>query len=385
MKPELFFDPVPEEFIADHISSESVGESLSSYFGDNIPDWKGADLAIFSVNEFRGIKDYVVDKDPGTQFRNEFYQLTQSGAPLNIADLGQLRLGPSRNETSLRIKEVCAALIEQNVVPIIIGGSHDLFEGQFLAFDGIRDYVRPGAIDALIDMAEESETTNRSHLRKVLLHEPNIILGYYHIAHQSFLVQKSALESLEKLNFEVYRLGILRDQFEEIEPVIRSLDLLSFDLGAIRKSDFPANTNPQPFGLTAEEACRLCWYAGLNHSMSSIGFYDYNPDLDEEGSSAKILATMVWYFVEGFYNRKGSLSFKSSEYTKYVVDMSTEPGELIFYKHKSTEKWWMEVQFFDRTSKKILTEVTPCSYSDFQNANSGEIPNRWLLANARLA
>ncbi|MDZ7650641.1 MAG: arginase family protein [Cytophagales bacterium] len=54
--------------------------------------------------------------------------------------------------------------------------------------------------------------------------------------------------------------------------------LLSFDVTAIRSSDAPGNANAQPFGLTGEEACQLCWYAGMNEKLSSVGFYEYNPD-----------------------------------------------------------------------------------------------------------
>lgn len=385
MKPELFFDSIPEDFVVQYSDPESVGESLSTYFGDNVPDWKEADIVLFSVNEHRGNPKNKSASDGAVKVRKALYQLMATTTAINIVDLGSLRSGPTLQETYLRIKEVCAEFIQHNTIPVIIGGSHDLDFGQFLSYEGIRECVRMGNVDAFIDMAETDEVKSKSHIRKIILHEPNMLMAYYHIAHQSYLVKSSVLNNLEKLNFETYRLGLLRDQFEEIEPVVRSVDTLSFDVTAIRKSNFCANSNTQPFGLTSEEACRICWYAGMSHTISSIGFYEYNGDLDKDDSNAKVLATMIWYFIEGYYNRKGDLKFGSSQFTKYVVDMSTDPGELTFYKHKNTEKWWMEVQYFDKSSKKILTEVTPCSYSDFQRANEGDIPNRWLMANARLA
>lgn len=385
MKPELFFDSLSEDFVVQHTDPESIGESLSTYFGDRVPDYKEADIVIFSVNEFRGNSKNEASTESALKVRAQLYNLMCNSQVMHVVDLGSLRPGPTLHETNLRIKEVCNELLTHNTIPVIIGGSHDLDYGQFLAYEGLQDSIKFGNVDAFIDMSNADELKANSHIQDIILHEPNILMSYYHIAHQSYLVKKSTLENLEKLNFETYRLGVLRDSFEEIEPVIRSVDALSFDVTSIRKSDFPANTKAQSFGLIGEEACRLCWYAGMSHTLSSIGFYEYNDKLDVDGNSAKVLATMIWYFIEGFYNRKGDLIFGSSQYTKYVVDMSQDPGELIFYKHKSTEKWWMEVQYFDKSSKKILSEITPCSYADFQLANGGEIPNRWLMANARLA
>jgi formiminoglutamase len=38
---------------------------------------------------------------------------------------------------------------------------------------------------------------------------------------------------------------------------------------------------------------------GMSDQLMSIGFYDYNPELDKSDVTAKQLAQMVWYFMEG--------------------------------------------------------------------------------------
>ncbi|MDZ7847857.1 MAG: hypothetical protein U5L96_14460 [Owenweeksia sp.] len=64
--------------------------------------------------------------------------------------------------------------------------------------------------------------------------------------------------------------------------------------------------SPTIFG---EEACAICRYAGLSDKVSSFGIYENNPDLDHNGQSSHLLAQMIWYFIEGYVNRKGDYPF----------------------------------------------------------------------------
>jgi formiminoglutamase len=170
-----------------------------------------------------------------------------------------------------------------------------------------------------------------------------------------------------------------------MEPAIRNADLLSFDITAIRSSDAPGNGNAQPFGLTGEEACQLCWYAGQNEKLSSAGFYEYNPDFDDvHKKTASVIATMVWYFVEGFYNRKNDSNFKSNDFLKYVVSMPVEPETLTFYKSKVTEKWWMEITYHRPGARYARNSIIPCSYADYQTATKGEVPERYINTLAKI-
>jgi formiminoglutamase len=221
----------------------------------------------------------------------------------------------------------------------------------------------------------------------MLVYEPNFLFNYSHLAYQSYLIESSSIEVLEKLYFETYRVGMLRQVLEEMEPVIREADMLSFDISAIRSSDAPGNIKSQPFGLTGEEACQICWYAGMNDKLSSAGIYEYNPDLDDESKkTAAVVATMVWYFIEGFYHRKNEGGFSSNDYLKYVVDMpGSEPATILFYKSKLSEKWWLEVPSEKSVSAFGRNSLVPCAYADFQTANEGEVPDRFVNAMARLS
>jgi formiminoglutamase len=271
-------------------------------------------------------------------------------------------------------------------LPIIIGGTHDLDYGQFAAYETMEKLVSLLNIDAFVDLEDKKESgESRQHIHKILLHEPNFLFSYTHLAYQSYLIDPMSVSVLEKLYFDAFRIGQMRTNLQEMEPAIRNADMMSFDITAIRSSDAPGNGNAQPFGLTGEEACQICWYAGLNEKLSSAGFYEYNPAFDNaQKGTASVVATMIWYFIEGYYHRKNEQNFKSNDFMKYSVSMTAEPAVLTFYKSKVSEKWWLEVPYPNGKKRYSRNSIVPCSYSDYQTAMKGEVPERYISMLAKL-
>jgi formiminoglutamase len=381
----LFFSPVDEGLIDEISSISSVCKSININ-SSKIPDLKGHELALIGITENRGN-----DKNTGVslaadEIRKKFYHLKRGHGNYNIIDLGNLNSGIDLDETYGRIKEVCEFLIAKGIVPLIFGGSHDISLGQFYGYEGLEKLISVLNVDALLDL-EESGPANASHIHKMLTYEPNFLFNYSHLGYQSYLIESTSIEVLERLYFETYRVGMLRQVLEEMEPVIREADMLSFDISAIRSSDAPGNINAQPFGLTGEEACQICWYAGMNDKLSSAGFYEYNPDFDDDAKkTASVISTMIWYFIEGFYHRKNEGGFSSNDYLKYVVDMpGSQPAIITFYKSKLSDKWWLEVPSETSVSAFGRNSLVPCAYADFQTANNGEVPDRFINAIARLS
>jgi len=381
----IFFSPVSEPVY------ESVGSSSSFYknikvFTDKMPDYKDAHIAIIGIGEERGSGNSASVKAPD-EIRKKLYNLKRGTGSYRIVDLGNLNPGHDLDETYVRISEVCRILLEDNVLPLIIGGSHDLDYGQYLAYETMDKLVSFLNVDAFLDLDDKKDSTsNTQHIHKILLHEPNYLFSYTHLAYQSYLLDPLAVSILEKLYFEAFRIGQMRTNLQEIEPAIRNADLLSFDITAIRSSDAPASARTQPFGLTGEEACQICWYAGLNEKLSSIGFYEYSPELDDaHKKTASVIATMIWYFVEGYHHRKNEQNFRSNDFLKYVVSMPVEPETLTFYKSKFSDKWWLEVPNPNGNKRYARNSVVPCSYNDYQIAVKGEVPERYINTLAKLS
>lgn len=381
----ILFSPLEESIYNKSFPANSLFKNIKIY-GDKMPDFKGVDIAIFGVREERGTTtNQGCNKGPD-EIRKKLYNLKKGNGAYRIVDLGNLNAGIDLDETYVRISEVCRILLENNVMPLILGGTHDLDYGQYRGYEEMEKLISLLNIDAFLDLddSKESAPTNQ-HIHKILLHEPNYLLSYTHLAHQLYLIDPSSVSILEKLYFEAFRVGQMRTNLTEMEPAIRNADLLSFDITAIRSSDTPGNANAQPFGLTGEEACQLCWYAGMNEKLSSAGFYEYNPTYDDANKkTASVIATMIWYFIEGFYHRKNEHNFKSNDFLKYVVSMPVEPETLAFYKSKVTEKWWMEVAYHRPGARYTRNSIIPCSYSDYQTATKGEVPERYISTLAKL-
>jgi formiminoglutamase len=379
----IFFDPVETRMT--NVEDFSLFGNNLRIFHEQFPPLDQAHMALIGVPEDRGsLLNEGCAKGP-EDIRKKLYHLKKNHGALKIIDLGNLRGGESLEDTYLRLKEVCATLLQLNIIPVILGGSHDLDYGQFLAYEGSGSFINVLTVDSSIDMSGAREDQSRHHTHRILLHQPNFLFNYSHLAYQSFLTDQEVIAVLEKLHFETYRIGWLREHMEEAEPVIRDADMLSFDISAIRQTDAPGNKNGQAFGLTGEEACQLAWYAGLSNKISSVGFYEYNPEEDWKDQTASVVAAMIWYFVEGYYARKEEKNFDSPNYTHYLVSLDHGPEKMTFYKHELTEKWWMEVPIPENKERYTRNSIVPCSYNDFLTANNGDVPERWIRTRAKLS
>ena len=389
MNLELFFETPSLSGFDGQSHKNTWFELLTGNFSAD-SSWQDAEIAIIGVNDKSGSENSSM-LHTADAVRQKLYRLQKGRAhQYNIVDLGNLRLTDNEFQNKERLSEVCYRLLQKNVLPIIIGGSHDLTLAQYEAYKPLDKMLSLLCVDAKIDLNTESEFLADSFMDKLLKLQPNYLFNITHLASQEYLIPLDFMKLYQKLNFDVVGVGKVRDNPQEIEPLVRTSDLLSFDLSAIRAADAGGNKLAQPFGLSAEEATRICWYAGNNVQMTSVGFYEYNPDLDLYGHTASIISTMIWYFVEGFYNRQAEYDFGSPFYIKYLVPMGGKGSintdfMMVFYKSKLTDKWWLEVPAPDTEENPYgRSSIIPCSYNDYQQANRGEMPERWIKMYNRL-
>lgn len=385
MNLSIFFEPLNEDIFAGLNQPRTLGSYIGRFVG-KFPDWRSADIAIIGINENRGrstdLQAQTSSEAAARAVRKKLYELNKGTGSCNVVDLGNLRPGISLDDTYLRLKEIVEILITHNTIPVIIGGSQDLEYGQYLGYEHLDRAINMVTVDSSVDMSQEMDMPpNKKQLRQILMHEPNYLFSLGQIGYQSYLVEQEVMTTLEKMHFEAYRVGEVRKNMQEMEPVVRMADLLTFDISAIRHQDAPGYEPANPFGLTGEEACQLCWYAGISDTLTSIGFYEYDPACDNRDLTATTIATMIWYFIEGFYHRKNELNFSGSNFTKYAVTFNEEPDRMLFYKSKNSEKWWLEVEPLSEGKEAL---IIPCSYDDYLQATKGEIPNRWIMTQARI-
>jgi len=386
-----FFEPV-DPMVFDYAGHDSrqnrLGDSITCYYSEgDFPDYHSAQIALVGVKEDRNAVNNEGCSLAPDFIRNFLYRLYPGPFDIKIADLGNIKAGFGINDTYFALSSVMTELLENNVFPIILGGSQDLTYACYQAYENIGQIINIVAVDPTFDLgSSENELNSKSFLSKIILHQPNYLFNYANIGYQSYFVDQDALKLMKNLLFDIYRLGIVRQNLEETEPIVRNADMLSFDISSVRYSDAPGNGNGTPNGFYGEEACQIIRYAGLSDKLSSIGFYEVNPKLDRNGQTAHLVAQMIWYFIEGFQNRPNDFPFrKDDDYVKYLVNISDHKEELVFYKSKKTDRWWMEIPLQSEMKIKYQRHyLVPCSYHDYQAACSNDIPDRWWMVYQKL-
>lgn len=368
-----FLNPIDTHLLSDDsgFKEGQIGRIIS-VFENELPDIKEADIVLLGCNEERGngIKNNI--EHAPDAIRRQFYQLYYWHDDFKLADFGNIKQGAVLGDTYAGLKTVISELIEYKKTVIILGGSHDLTLAQYYAYADNKKIIEAACVDAKVDLSIEMPQPSEKFLMELLTGEPNYIRNYNHIGFQSYFVHPQILETMDKLRFDCYRLGNVKDNIEEMEPVIRNCHLFSFDISAISHAFAPANLIT-PNGFDGEQACMLLRYAGLSPNINTIGIYGYSPEKDKEHLTAKQISQMLWYILDGRSRgrREAHLNERDSfnEYHTAFAEVQT-----VFLQSKKTGRWWMQLP-----DKNFIA----CSYKDYLLASSNEIPERWLRAQER--
>jgi len=341
-------------------------------YENEIPDIKNADIVLVGVNETRGSGAFDNTISAADAIRKQLYQLHYWHTDVAIVDIGNIKTGATLSDSYAAVKTVLAELFRRNKTVVILGGSHDITLAQYFAYKELQQVVEATCVDATVNLKGENPLRSENFLLEMLTGEPNLVKHYNHIGFQSYFVHPRMLETMDKLRFDCYRVGTARENLEEMEPVIRNTNLLSFDISAIKYSDSPASSE-SPNGFSGEEACILARFAGLSNKLNSFGIYGYLPQQDDKELTAKQISQMLWYFIDGKSRSKQEASIEDRDYFNEYHSSFTEV-ESVFLQSKRTGRWWMQLP-----NKKFI----PCSYNDYLQASRNEIPERWLRAQER--
>jgi len=349
-----------------------VGNTISVY-DETFPDITECDLVIVGCGEQRGDRiSTAPDHAAPDAIRRQLYALQSWHPDIRIADIGNIVTGASVNDSYAALRSVVQELKNAGKTVLILGGSHDLTLAQYQAYAQDKNVIEATGVDARLDLDFGSLKKSEHFLLEMLTAEPNYIRHYNHIGFQSYLVDPHLLETMDKLRFDCYRLGHVKDNIEEMEPVIRHSELFTFDINAIAPAYAPCN-RLSPNGFTGEEACALTRYAGLSRHVTTIGIYGYDPAGDVNDLTAMQIAQMCWYVIDGKSRAKREAAFEDRDAFNEFHTAFAEV-ETTFLQSKKTGRWWMQLP-----DKKYIA----CSYKDYVLASSNEIPERWLRAQER--
>lgn len=375
-----FLVPIEDKVLAhtELLPSQALGKNIHKHtLQDGLPVLAIASIAIIGVKESRNAFEKKVEKLDVSAIRIELYKLLMGNWNGTIVDMGDIEEGESVEDTYFVVKEIVAGLLEENIVPIIIGATQDITYPAYRAFDGIVDMINLVAVDSRFDFGMEDELiSSNSYMSKIITDKPNNLFNFSNIGYQSYFNAQEEIDLMERLFFDAYRLGDLISDITLAEPVLRNAHMVSLDARSIRAGEMGYSKNFSPNGFTGREICAISRYAGLSDNVRVFGVYE----MENSNQSCQLMAHTIWYFIEGFNFRvKESPYVNPDAFTKYTVP--TENEQLIFYKSHFTERWWVEVPtIFNLDTKPESSSLLPCTEKDYLDACDQNIPERWFKA-----
>lgn len=345
-----------------------LGKHIELYAHD-FPDISSCDIIIVGIPEARGAGQANNQAIGLVSIRQQLYQLFCWHPTVSIADIGNIVPGTTLQDTLAAAKSVMADLIGAGKKVVVLGGSHDLTLAQYGAYVKRNQIIEVACVDAMINLHVDTPVRSEHFLMEMLTSEPNYVRHYNHIAFQSYFVNPRMLETMDKLRFDLYRLGVVKEKIEEMEPVIRNAHMMSIDMVAMANA-YATASRPMPNGLTGEEICTLTRFAGMSEQLSSLGIYGYDAAADTQSLTALQIAQMIWYYIDGYHRGKTESSLNDRHNFNEFHTTFTET-DTVFLQSRKTGRWWMQLP-----DQRFIA----CSADDYVSASHNHIPERYLRA-----
>ena len=364
---------LPKQVIGKNIDIHTVESGL--------PELKGLQIAIIGLSEQRN-SFFANPQYNVNQFRQAFYELYPGNWNLKIADLGDLSNGAKVKDTYFAIKEIGYHLKQMNIIPVFIGGSHDLIFPLYQVFQDFKELVNMVSVDRSFDFSQEDELiSGRSYMSKIIMDKPNVLNNYTNLGFQNYYCALEEKDLMDKLYFEGIRLGKVLEDTRLVEPVFRDADIVGFDMKCLSWEAIADPLKGQPNGIDSRSICTLSRYAGISDRVGFMGLYE----LPSTPMMNQLAAQMVWYFIEGVQYRFDEYPVNTNEgFLKYSVTLSNQT--IIFQKSEKSNRWWMELTNDTYLDNKTKTSaLLACTKNDYESASQDIIPERWYNAIRRMS
>lgn len=375
-----FLVPVEEKVLAhcELLPQQALGRQIYKHTEKKgLPVLANATFAIVGVRESRN----AFEKRPApldlAEIRLQFYKLMMGNWSATIIDLGNVEEGEAVEDTYFVVKEIMAELLEENVIPIVIGATQDITYPMYRAYDGIQDLINLVSIDSRFDFGQDEELiSSRSYMSKIITDKPNNLFNFSNVGYQSYFNAQEEMDLMERLFFDSYRLGDIASNITLAEPVLRNANLVSMDLRAVRAGEVGLPASFSPNGFTGREICAIARYAGISDKVNAFGIFE----MENNPHSCQLVAQILWYFMEGYNYRVAEAPNSGNEdFTKFIVP--TENEQLVYYKSHITERWWVEVpSVFSPHNNPQAPALLPCTEQDYLDSCDQILPERWFKA-----
>ncbi len=254
--------------------------------------------------------------DAPEEIRKQLYKMTPNAEDYEAfveltaccQDLGDLNITGELDEDQQQMGDVLAGYLEQDVVPIILGGGHETAFAHFLGYAKTELKTSIFNLDAHTDVRplKDGQAHSGSPFRQALQHDSSCAESYLVAGLQPHSVARSHLQFIEKHNGQY----LFRDEtnITSISGFFHQHDsdrlMVTFDMDAVDQSQAPGVSAPCVNGLPADLWLTAAYLAGRNKQVTSFDLSEVNPLHDRDDQTAKLAALTIWHFLLGLSQRK---------------------------------------------------------------------------------
>jgi formiminoglutamase len=309
---EIFLSPVSILLKGDESTDPRVGHLIRQ----GVSGIGGARLAIVGFPTDEGVKrnlGRIGAADAPQEIREQLYKLCPDVEHFDListllresVDLGDILLGETLEESQERLGKVVGALLEAQIIPVIIGGGHETSYGHFLGYVEAGMNLEILNWDAHTDVRpfRDGLAHSGSPFRQALEHRTSLCKRYRVAGAHPGSVSKEHVEYVNQRG-QVY----FRDRIDEnlIAELYYSLDhpaMVTFDIDAVDQAYAPGVSAPAVPGLSPQTWLSAGFTAGKTEIVTSFDIVECNPQYDRDHQTARLAAQTILQFMMGVAGR----------------------------------------------------------------------------------
>lgn len=270
-------------------------------------DYETAEIAIVGCPQDEGITRNGGREGAAQaplKIREQFYNLTTFNVRRRIVDIGDVRIGPTLEDTHENQFAVVRQLLADGKRVIALGGGNDISypDGRAMAdVYGIPNWIAVN-VDSHLDVRLAEQRNSGTPYRQLLDEKLLLPRYFYEVGYQTHFCSPVYYDYIRDLGVHRISLEMLRSRSEPDQEIKEQIKLnfinhsesmstfFGFDMDAVRSADAPGVSAPSPLGLRAGEFIQLVKYAASLANTRMVEFTEVNPNFDTDDRTVKLVA-----------------------------------------------------------------------------------------------
>jgi formiminoglutamase len=234
---------------------------------------------------------------------------------LNIVDFGDVVVTEDIAETHEIITAAVDHLLTKGILPIVIGGGHDTSIGTVRALSESYSREIGGInIDAHFDVREivDNRITSGTPFRKLLdmelLKGENFVeMGAHDNLNSRTYYDYIMLKKVSVFTLSEVIAGIptIMKKALKIAGSNTKSTFVSIDIDSVAQCFAPGSSAPDAWGFNPEQIRELAFLAGASEAIGLLDIVEINPKFDVDNRTARLGASIIISFLNGFKMRRG--------------------------------------------------------------------------------